>query len=182
MTARKFGLLLLVGLLLVSGRKTVADESPLAGLEEGGIFSGVGFDPDAGPVMIKADVLEVDYLGDQLTYRGNVVVRQSDMVLKSNQLTLVYHVENADPIVKVVATGNVVIKKGETVVQGGRAVYDRVTQTIVLSEEPVLRQGPNQIGGERIKVFLAEGRSVVEGGKGRVTAVLYPNSEPAGVR
>ena len=49
---------------------------------------------------------------------------------------------------------------------------------LVLGGDPVLRDGPNEVTGDRIVVYLDEGRSVVEsGGKKRVSAVLYPGSE-----
>jgi len=165
-----------------SGTRARAEDSAASGLGARGVFEGLGFDREGGPVSIKADSLEVDYVSDRLTYRGNVVVRQNDVVLRSDRLDLVYKVDDRDPIVKAEASGRVSIQKGATKAVGGRAVYERRTKTIVLSEDPMLQQGPNRIGGEKIKVYLAEGRSVVEGGRGRVRAVLYPGSEKAGER
>ncbi len=46
---------------------------------------------------------------------------------------------------------------------------------MVLTENPVLHDGPNVVIGDRVIVFLDENRSVVEGGRKRVKAVLYPN-------
>lgn len=172
----------LVWLAPLSGTVARAQRSAMSGPGGGGVFDGLEFAQEGGPVSIKADSLEVDYASDRLTYRGNVVVRQNDVILKSDRLDLVYKVDDRDPIVKAEASGRVSIQKGESKAVGGRAVYDRQTKTIVLSEDPMLLQGPNRIGGEKIKVYLAEGRSVVEGGRGRVRAVLYPGSEKAGER
>jgi lipopolysaccharide export system protein LptA len=41
----------------------------------------------------------------------------------------------------------------------------------------VLHDGPNQIAGDRVIVYLDEDRSVVEGGDKRVKAVLFPERD-----
>jgi len=68
------------------------------------------------------------------------------------------------------------ISKGERVATGGRAVFDQGAQTITLSKAAVLRDGPNEVSGERVVVYLEEERSVVEGGDTRVRAKLFPPS------
>jgi lipopolysaccharide export system protein LptA len=54
----------------------------------------------------------------------------------------------------------------------------------VLSDNAVLHDGPNQVAGERVIVYLQEERSVVESGSNtRVKAVLYPgNKDEAGAK
>lgn len=70
------------------------------------------------------------------------------------------------------------ITQGERRATGGKAVFNQVDRQIALVENPVLRDGPNEVRGERLTVYLDEGRSVMESGKkGRVSAVLYPGSE-----
>jgi lipopolysaccharide export system protein LptA len=75
------------------------------------------------------------------------------------------------------ATGSVRIDQGDRWATGGRAVYDEQRRTLVLSENPVLHDGPNQIAGDRVVVYLDENRSVVEGGDKRVKAVLFPDQK-----
>ena len=51
---------------------------------------------------------------------------------------------------------------------GGRAAArssTRTQRTLVLTENPVLHDGPNEVAGERVIVYLDEDRSVVEGGQ-----------------
>ena len=63
---------------------------------------------------------------------------------------------------------------------GRRAVFDQAKQTVVLSDGAVLHDGPNQVAGERVIVYLKEDRSVVESGSNsRVKAVLYPGKDDA---
>ena len=45
----------------------------------------------------------------------------------------------------------------------------------MLSDDAVLHDGSNEVSGDRIVVYLDEKRSVVEGGTGRVRAVLFPS-------
>ncbi len=85
--------------------------------------------------------------------------------------------DDANRIKQVIAEGHVKIRKGERLAEGRRAVFDQGKQTIVLSDGAVLHEGPNQVAGDRIVVYLQEERSVVEGGSNsRVQAVFYPGS------
>ena len=72
------------------------------------------------------------------------------------------------------------IDQGTRWAVGGRAVFDQTQRTLVLTENPVLHDGPNEVAGDRVVVFLDEDRSVVEGGRKRVKAVLYPERAAAG--
>jgi lipopolysaccharide export system protein LptA len=77
----------------------------------------------------------------------------------------------------VVADGDVHLWKGTRWATAGRAVFDQTRRTAVLSRDAVLHDGPNEVSGERVVVYLDEQRSVVEGGNGRVKAVLFPPHE-----
>jgi lipopolysaccharide export system protein LptA len=78
---------------------------------------------------------------------------------------------------EMVATGNVRIDQGTRWAVGGRATYEQQQRTLVLTENPVLHDGPNEVVGERVTVYLDENRSVVEGGQKRVKAVFHPNEK-----
>jgi lipopolysaccharide export system protein LptA len=77
----------------------------------------------------------------------------------------------------VVAVGGVRIDQGTRWATGGKAVFDQTQRTLVLTENPILHEGPNEVAGDRVVVYLDENRSVVEGGRKRVKAVLYPNKD-----
>ena len=59
-------------------------------------------------------------------------------------------------------------------------MFDAGARTVTLSDKARLRDGPNEVAGERVIVFLDEERSVVEGGDERVRAVLHPPADKAG--
>ena len=130
-----------------------------------------------GPVTIQAKQLEFDYRSRVLTYRGTVTVTQADVTLTSDLLRVKLDPRAADPVREIVAEGAVRIAKGDRQASGGRAVFDQVARTVTLSDNAVLRDGPNEVAGERVVVYLDEERSVVDGGTERVRAVLFPNGK-----
>jgi len=126
------------------------------------------------PISVTADGLEFDYRSRVLTYKGTVVVTQGEMKLESDTLivSLDEHAENQ--VKEVIAQGQVRLSQGGRWATGGRAVFDQARGTAVLSNKAELHDGPNQVSGDRVVVYLDEQRSVVEGGSGRVKAVLFP--------
>jgi lipopolysaccharide export system protein LptA len=138
------------------------------------------------PIHVKSDELEFDYQANRVVYRGTVNVVQGDVAIDCKEL--VVNLARADgkddlQLQEVVAIGDVVITQGLRKATGGRAIFDQVKRQVTLLENPVLRDGPNEVAGERIVVYLDENRSVVESSpKKRVSAILYPgkNGEKAG--
>ena len=172
----------------------------------GGLFQSLSLGSGKGPVRIDADTLELDYKGSVVTYKGHVEVVQGDVTVNSDRLAIRYDPTavkakpdkpgapapspspgaaqgpDANKIKEIVAEGNVKIRQGTRIAEGRRAVFDQAKQTVVLSDNAVLHDGPNQVAGERVIVYLQEERSVVESGSNtRVKAVLYPgNKDDAG--
>ena len=81
---------------------------------------------------------------------------------------------SASKLQSVVATGSVRIDQGTKWAVGGKATFDQSNRTLVLTENPVMHDGPNEVAGDRVVVFLDQDRSIVEGGRKRVKAVLFP--------
>lgn len=145
------------------------------------LFGKLSFTSGRDPIAVSSDSLEFDYRSRILRYKGNVVATQADMRMESASLT-VSLTEGPEARVKdVTAVGQVRLTKGQRWATAGRAVFDQDRRTVTLSEQAVVHDGGNEVSGNRIVVFLDEGRSVVESGRGgRVKAVLYPQqaSEP----
>jgi lipopolysaccharide export system protein LptA len=155
------------------------------------------------PITVVSDNLEYDYKKNVVVYRGSVEVTQGNVKLVSDTLTITLQNQKGDGqkpdqktpatqppsaapstdtgrVQEIVALGNVRIDQGTRWAVGGRAVFDQAQRTLVLTENPVLHDGPSEVAGDRVVVFLDEDRSVVEGGQKRVKAVLYPNEKSAG--
>jgi lipopolysaccharide export system protein LptA len=130
------------------------------------------------PIVVHSKELEFDYQSNRVFYRGDVRATQGDIAIDCDELIVFF--DRADDVRRaelraVVATGNVVITQGERRATGGKAVFNQVDRQIALLENPVLRDGLNEVRGDRLTVYLDEGRSVMESGKkDRVSAVLYP--------
>ena len=137
------------------------------------------------PIVVRSDQLEFDYEANKVVYRGGVNVVQGDLAIDCKELVvnLARAGEQDDlELREVIAIGDVVITQGERKATGGRAIFDQVKRQIVLLENPVLHDGPNEVTGEKLVVYIDEGRSVVESSpKKRVSAILYPGKGGQGV-
>ena len=173
----------------------------------GGPFAFGSLGKSKEPITVISDKLDYDYKANIVVYRGAVEVTQGDVKMVSDVLTLTHeNKQNDQPATKpttgttvqdppappapvappssdtgkvkeMVATGNVRIDQGTRWAVGGRATYEQELRTLVLTENPVLHDGPNIVIGERVTVYLDENRSVVEGGQKRVKAVFHPNDK-----
>jgi len=137
-----------------------------------------------GPTKLTSDVLTVTMVNDKADKNGKTDSKDADKGAGGSA-----DPPPADPgtgaapsagdtgrVQNIVAVGNVRIDQGARWAVGGHAVFDQGQRTLVLTENPVLHDGPNVVAGDRVVVFLDENRSIVEGGRKRVKAVLYPNN------
>lgn len=158
-----------------------ARSSPAAAGPEGGFLAQLSPASSKEPIVIVADRLEFDYDKNRVTYRGKVRATQGDLTIDSDNLTVTLDRTEGQKQVglrEVIAEGHVVITQGTRRATGATAVFSQPARTIVLLGDPVLRDGRNEVTGERLVVFLDEGRSVVESSaKRRVSATLYPGSD-----
>lgn len=131
------------------------------------------------PIRIDADTLEFDTRNDVAVFRGGVVARQDNVVMRSTVLRVTFAPsddtgERAEGLQSVVAEGEVEVQQGERVARGERAEFNDAERTVVLSGGAVLQDGPSEVRGDRVIVYLDEERSVVEGTNTRVKAILVP--------
>jgi lipopolysaccharide export system protein LptA len=137
----------------------------------------VGIDRNS-PVTIDADLLENLQKEGLVVFTGNVVANQNSSIHYSDRME-VYLDAKGDGIVRTVSSGNVkIITKDCKIGTAKRAEYYDAEQRVVLVGNARVWQEDNVVTGERITIFLAEDRSVVEGGKQeRVKAVFYPRGQ-----
>jgi len=124
-------------------------------------------------IFITSDQMEVDRKKNTITYRGRVVTVQGEMTMKSERLTAYYH-PDMKQLKEVIAEGKIRVAQGDRVATGAKATYNDRDRTIVLTGNPVVRQGKSQVSGSRITFFIGQDRSVVEGGNQRVKATVVP--------
>jgi lipopolysaccharide export system protein LptA len=166
-------LTLVVGVVLwwsVYPRSAEENEKGLAGLD---------FKLGSDQIHVSAKTLVWDHKTHKATFQYEVVARQKDLAIHCDDLTIYFNEDDTD-ITRLVSKGNVRIVQMDRRASCQEAVYDRVTNRIILEGDPVIRQGENEVRGERVIFFVAENRSVVEGGeKGRVRVTLIPERREA---
>ncbi|HEY7654591.1 MAG TPA: lipopolysaccharide transport periplasmic protein LptA [Methylomirabilota bacterium] len=130
------------------------------------------------PVTVDADQLENIQKEGLVVFSGNVVATQNSSTQWADRME-VYLDDRGDKIVRTVSTGNVrIITKDCRSGTAKRAEYYDAEQRVVLIGNARVWRDDNVVTGERITIYLAEDRSVVEGGQQeRVKAVFYPKSQ-----
>lgn len=130
------------------------------------------------PVTVDADQMESMQKEGLVIFTGNVVARQNNSIQYADR-TEVYLDAKGEKVVRTVSLGNVrIITKDCRVGTAKRAEYFDAEQRVVLIGDARVWKDDNMVTGDRITIFLAEDRSVVEsGGQGRVKAIFYPKSQ-----
>ncbi|MDF1577704.1 MAG: lipopolysaccharide transport periplasmic protein LptA [Desulfurivibrionaceae bacterium] len=142
------------------------------------------------PIHIEADRMESDQRTASVTFAGNVEAVQGDMVIRADLMTVHYRkdaapaagtgVDGRQSIESLQATGNITIDKEEWRAAGERMDYETEGRKVVLTGNTRVWQGSNVVSGDRVVLYLDEGKSVVEARDqaegGRVKAFFYPES------
>jgi lipopolysaccharide export system protein LptA len=141
-----------------------------------------------GPVMMGSDVTEANARDHTQTFTGRVEFQQSGSRLRADRVKLYFSAptqgQDADgfgDILRMEAEGNIYYITQDQTVKGDRAVYTQDTQTIVVSGEVIVTQGPNIMKGNALVYNQATGQTTLDanpvaGAKGRVKGVFYPNN------
>ncbi len=116
------------------------------------------------PIVITSNRMEADRLGSKVTFTGDVTLKKEGMTLYSDQMVVFYDVPTKG-IREIEAIGNVVVRKEGRVALSNRASYFSKEEKIVLTGDARIIENENQLGGERITLFMRDDRSIVEGGK-----------------
>jgi len=132
-----------------------------------------------GPVMVDSDSLESMQKEGLSVFKGNVVARQNNSVQYADRMEI-YSDAKTDRIERVVSTGNIrIITRDCRMGTASRSEYYEAEQRVVLIGNARVWRDADVVTGERITIFLAEDRSLVEGGKQeRVKAIFHQQSGP----
>ncbi len=116
------------------------------------------------PIVITANHMEADKLGDTISFKGAVTLKKEGMTLTSDSM-IVYYDEKTKGIHEIDAFGNVVVRKDGRVAFSQKASYYSREEKIVLTGDARIIENDNQLGGERITLFIQDDRSIIEGGR-----------------
>ncbi len=143
------------------------------------------------PIEIVSDRMDAYNEKKLVIFSGNAVATQGDKEIKSDRLFLYYkkdtskkdkvgakEIEGTGDLERIEAKGNVIVTQKERIATGDEAVYHQDSGQIIMTGNPVLRDGKNLIKGDRVIVFTNEDRGVVEcEPKKRVKAIIYPQDK-----
>ncbi len=142
------------------------------------------------PLHITSDRVIVDEKKATITFQGHVYVRQADVSISCDKLTI-YGNKNSKPdpgksvlqqIDRIEVEGNVRVVQGNRVASSKKAVYDLNKQKIFLTGNPVVAQGKDRLTGQLITIDLKARKSIVEGGSERpVEVVIHPGEGKASI-
>ena len=145
---------------------------------------GLGLTGDQ-PVQVDGDRLEVFEDQGRAVFEGNVRIVQGDTVMRTSKLVIHYAqgeegsiTPGGSQIERLEVSGGVNIQTATQVATGDAGSYDMASEVLILRGDRVtLTEGGNVATGCVLTVFLADGRSKLEGcgdGGARPTILLQP--------
>lgn len=123
---------------------------------------------DSGaPIDLSAAHSELQDRENRTIFWGNVVVRQAEMTLATDRLTVSYagRITDGTPeISRIDATGGVVLTRPDQTARSDYAVYDLNRHLVTMIGGVVLRQGKgNVVNGARLTIDLDNDRATIDG-------------------
>ena len=116
------------------------------------------------PVDVAADRIEVQDRLDRAIFSGNVDVRQAQLRLNAERITIAYSSEGGIDIDRIDATGGVTLTSPSENARSETAIYDLNERIVTMLGNVVLNQGRNIVRGGRLVLDLDSGRVVMDGG------------------
>ena len=130
------------------------------------------------PLTVDADKMERFGKASLVIFSGNVVARRDNSVQYADRVE-VYMDEKGDRVMRTVSTGSVrIITKDCRTGTAQRAEYYDLDQRVVLMGNARVWQDDNVVTGDTITIWVAQDRTIVEGGKQeRVKGVFYSQKD-----
>ena len=125
------------------------------------------------PIVVTSARMKADKLGERVTFSGEVTLKKEAMTLNADSVTVFYDT-GTKAIREIEALGNVIVRKEGRVALANRALYYSKEEKIVLTGDARIIEKDNQLGGERITLFIRDDRSIVEGGN----VLFYQDKQP----
>lgn len=157
--------LLFVQLILIGGMFFIAGASS-AGSKEA-LPENVG---EEIKIFITADQVEFDPQNNMATYKGGVKVTQDNTFLYADRIE-VYWGAGQEKIELIKAYENIRIVKEDKSITAQEGVYYHQERKVILTGNPMTRQGKNIITGDTITYFWDEGKALIEGNAKATIAV-----------
>lgn len=119
------------------------------------------------PIDFGANQIQLQDKANRAVLTGNVAVKQAEMTLNAQRVTVAYtgQVVDGNPQVsRLDAAGNVVVRRPNQIAKSQYAVYDLNRRIITMIGAVSLQQGgANTVNGGRLTINLDSGRAVIDG-------------------
>jgi lipopolysaccharide transport protein LptA len=125
--------------------------------------------PPVGSTLITSDELHSDQVTHQSIFTGKVVVVGQNFRMTCQEMTVFFTTDNK--VIKIVATGDVIITQPDRVTHCGHAEYTQETDTFDLTEQPVILDHKNKVEGPEIIIDRKSQKMTVTG-KGRTKVTI----------
>lgn len=133
-------------------------------LGQQGVGAGLKNHDTNAPVDIGADRIEVNDRAQRAIVSGNVDVRQAQLRLRAERVTVAYAASGNNDIERIDATGGVVLTSPSETIRGNTAIYDLQAKIITLLGNVSLQNPDGNLNGGRLVYDLRSGRAVLDGG------------------
>ena len=148
--------------IILIGSAVIAGSAGLA-YAQGSTSALKGHDSDA-PVDVDADRIEVQDRADRAIFAGNVHVRQAELTMDTERLTIAYSSSDGIQIQRLDASGGVVVRSPSETARGNFGIYDLNKRLITLVGDVQLTREGSRVSGSRLVIDLETGRAVIDGG------------------
>ncbi len=121
---------------------------------------------------LEAGLMSFDYQAGTLVCSREVVAQHGDVRLSADELKLQFAPSDPSLLRKVRASGSVVVTRGQERATARTATWSRVRRELLLEGNATLGSGDSEVTGESLVIDLENGRTVMDGGEGRVRATI----------
>ena len=139
------------------------------------------------PIAFDAGHIELQDKANRALLSGKVVVKQAEMTLDAERVTVAYTgqvVDGSPQVSRMNASGGVVVTRPDQAARGQYAIYDLNSRVITMLGAVTLTQGTNTVRGGRATINLDTGRATVDGssvaGTGTAGAVTQSGGRVSG--
>jgi len=128
------------------------------------------------PTVITSKTMALNSARKDFSYDGDVLLVKGDLKMIAERLEGKYNDEQG--IDELTAKNKVVITKGTNIkARSNKAVYDKKTETMILTDNPEVTQDQSVLTADIVRIFLKENRSSAEG---NVRVKLIPADDSTG--
>ena len=154
------------------------------------------FAPGGGPIDMTADELELVDAQHLAIWRGDVEALQGRNRMRAETINIYFTgvptstggASGAAPgrnwgkVQKIEAEGKVFYISPTQTARGDHGLYEAASDTITITGDVIVAQGPSVVHGEKLTIDVKTGRALMvsnargRGAPGRVRGVFYPNN------